>query len=64
MLDDGDHLDVQLSRGGAFHSDEAPLHQILDSGLQLPQGLGGPVLVSLELSLPLTFQLSLSLSLL
>lgn len=53
--DDGDHLDVQATGGGALHSDQPLLHQSLDFSLQLPQGLGGSVLVSLSLSLPLTF---------
>lgn len=64
VLDDGDHLNLQVSRGGALHSDQPLLHQSLNFDLQLPQGLGASVLVSLSLSLPLTFQLSLSFSLL
>lgn len=43
------HLHVQLSGRGALHPDQALLHQELDSGLQLLQGLRG----SLPLSFPL-----------
>lgn len=60
VLDDGDHLEVQVPGGGALHSDQALVHQSLDSRLQLSQGLGEPVLCSLSLSL----QLSLSFPLL
>lgn len=64
VLDDGDHLNIQLSRGGALHPDQPLLHQSLDFNLQLPQGLSASISVSLALSFPLTFELSLSFSLL
>lgn len=37
-----DHLDLQLSGGGALHPEETLLHQNLNAELQLLQGLQRP----------------------
>ena len=70
-----DHLELNLSRRRPLYSDQTPLHQDLDLGLQLLQdpdlglklfeGLGGvlEVLLSLSLSLPLLLSGYLSFSL-